>query len=44
MDVLKGAGRSNLILAVDALPYLGTGKLDLQAVRELARRQASGQQ
>ncbi len=31
-------------LAVDALPYLGTGKLDLQAVRELARRQASGQQ
>ncbi len=31
--------RPEHFVAVDALPYLGTGKLDLRAVRDIARAQ-----
>jgi acyl-[acyl-carrier-protein]-phospholipid O-acyltransferase/long-chain-fatty-acid--[acyl-carrier-protein] ligase len=34
--------RANQFFRVDALPYLGTGKLDLRRIRELALAQAGG--
>ena len=34
--------RADQFLHVDALPYLGTGKLDLRKVRELAMSFSSG--
>jgi len=33
--------RSNQFFRVDAIPYLGTGKLDLRSVREIALRKAT---